>query len=196
VPAGASCRGVGIRSSRLTGRAPRPSSSTAPERRPLCATCSADSEVVILCVTGSPQVAAVLTGADGVLAGMRPGTIVVDCSTAIPESTVKMAQAVQAAGGRFVDAPMTRLPKQAREGRLKLLVGGEAALFEALRPILACFAENITHVGPVAAHAVHDNAWRGGPQSAVSTAAARRRPPPPTAARRAHRRSRPGAAAA
>jgi 3-hydroxyisobutyrate dehydrogenase-like beta-hydroxyacid dehydrogenase len=112
---------------------------------------AADSEVVILCVTGSPQVEAVLTGADGVLAGLRPGTIVVDCSTAIPESTVKMAQAVQAAGGRFVDAPMTRLPKQAREGRLNLLVGGEAALFETLRPILACFAENITHVGPIGA---------------------------------------------
>ncbi|RPH42801.1 MAG: NAD(P)-dependent oxidoreductase, partial [Burkholderiales bacterium] len=53
------------------------------------------------------------------------------------------------AGGRFVDAPMTRLPKQAREGRLNLLVGGDAALFESLRPVFACFAENVTHVGPV-----------------------------------------------
>ncbi|MCG3190091.1 MAG: 2-hydroxy-3-oxopropionate reductase [Burkholderiaceae bacterium] len=110
-----------------------------------------DADVVILCVTGSPQVEAVLLGADGVLAGLRPGTVVIDCSTAIPQSTERMAQAVHAAGGRFLDAPMTRTPKEAAEGRLNLLVGGDAALFEQHRPLLACFAENITHVGPVGA---------------------------------------------
>jgi 3-hydroxyisobutyrate dehydrogenase-like beta-hydroxyacid dehydrogenase len=62
-----------------------------------------------------------------------------------------MAQAVHAAGGRFLDAPMTRTPKEAAEGRLNLLVGGDAALFAECRPLLACFAENITHVGPVGA---------------------------------------------
>jgi 3-hydroxyisobutyrate dehydrogenase-like beta-hydroxyacid dehydrogenase len=62
-----------------------------------------------------------------------------------------MAQAVEDAGGRFLDAPMTRTPKEAAEGRLNLLVGGDAALLEACRPLLRCFAENITHVGPVGA---------------------------------------------
>lgn len=108
-------------------------------------------EVVILVVTGSPQVEAVLTAADGVLAGLRPGGVVIDCSTAIPSSTVRMAQAVQQAGSHFLDAPMTRTPKEAAEGRLNLLVGGDADLFERMRPLLACFAENITHVGPVGA---------------------------------------------
>jgi 3-hydroxyisobutyrate dehydrogenase-like beta-hydroxyacid dehydrogenase len=112
---------------------------------------AADAEVVILCVTGSPQVEAVLEGPDGILQGLRPGTVVVDCSTAIPSSTARMAKAVQAAGGRFLDAPMTRTPKEAAEGRLNLLVGGDPALFEECRPLLACFAENITHVGPVGA---------------------------------------------
>lgn len=112
---------------------------------------AARSDVVILVVTGSPQVEAVLTGPDGVLQGLRPGSIVVDCSTAIPSSTQRMAQAVQVAGSRFLDAPMTRTPKEAAEGRLNLLVGGDAALLEEVRPLLQCFAENITHVGPVGA---------------------------------------------
>lgn len=108
-------------------------------------------EAVILVVTGSPQVEAVLTGAGGVLEGLRPGSTVIDCSTAIPSSTRRMAQAVQQAGSRFLDAPMTRTPKEAAEGRLNLLVGGDAALLDEIRPLLKCFAENITHVGPVGA---------------------------------------------
>ena len=109
------------------------------------------SDVVILVLTGSPQVEAVLTGPGGLLAGLRPGSIVIDCSTSIPSSTVRMAQAVQAAGSQFLDSPMTRTPKEAAEGRLNLLVGGDAALLERCRPLLQCFAENITHVGPVGA---------------------------------------------
>lgn len=112
---------------------------------------AARADVVILVLTGSPQVEAVLTGPGGVLEGLRPGSVVIDCSTAIPSSTLRMAQAVAAAGGRFLDAPMTRTPKEAAEGRLNLLVGGDAALLEECRPLLSCFAENITHVGPVGA---------------------------------------------
>jgi len=112
---------------------------------------AARSEVVILVLTGSPQVEEVLTGAGGILAGLRPGSIVIDCSTAIPSSSVRMARAVEAAGSRFLDCPMTRTPKEAAEGRLNLLAGGDAALLEACRPLLQCFAENITHVGPIGA---------------------------------------------
>lgn len=112
---------------------------------------AAGVDLVILVVTGSPQVEAVLTGPGGVLEGLRPGSTVIDCSTAIPSSTRRMAQAVQQAGSRFLDAPMTRTPKEAAEGRLNLLVGGDAALLAEVRPVLQCFAENITHVGPVGA---------------------------------------------
>ena len=108
-------------------------------------------QTVILVVTGSPQVEAVLTGTGGVLEGLKPGSIVIDCSTAIPSSTVRMAQAVHAAGSRFIDAPMTRTPKEAAEGRLNLLVGGDQGLLDEVRPVLECFAENITHVGAVGA---------------------------------------------
>ncbi|MBU1359942.1 MAG: NAD(P)-dependent oxidoreductase [Gammaproteobacteria bacterium] len=110
-----------------------------------------EADVVILCVTGTPQVEAVLLGDDGVLQGLRPGAVVIDCSTAIPSSTERLADAVAKAGGRFLDAPMTRTPKEAAEGRLNLLVGGDGALFDECRPILASFAENITHAGAVGA---------------------------------------------
>jgi 3-hydroxyisobutyrate dehydrogenase-like beta-hydroxyacid dehydrogenase len=110
---------------------------------------AAASDVLLLVVTGSPQVEAVVLGEGGVLAGLRPGATVIDCSTSVPASTERVAQAVQAAGGGFLDAPMTRTPKEAAEGRLNLLVGGDAALFARWRPMLACFAENIAHTGPV-----------------------------------------------
>jgi 3-hydroxyisobutyrate dehydrogenase-like beta-hydroxyacid dehydrogenase len=109
------------------------------------------AEMVILCVTGSPQVEAVMLGEQGVLQHLKPGTLVVDCSTSIPTSTEAIARQVRAAGCRFIDSPMTRLPKEAAEGRLNLLVGGERADFELALPVLQCFAENITHVGPVGA---------------------------------------------
>lgn len=106
------------------------------------------ADTVILCVTGTPEVEDALFRADGVLAGLRPGTVVIDCSTAIPSSTVRIAEAVTRAGGRFLDTPMTRTPREAAEGRLNLIVGGERALFEQCRPLLACFAENIVYAGP------------------------------------------------
>ena len=112
---------------------------------------AARSEVIITVLTGSPQVEAVVMGAGGLLEGLKPGTVVIDCSTAIPSSTARVAAAVQKAGGRFLDVPMTRTPKEAAEGRLNLLVGGDAALLEEVRPLLQCFAENITHVGPMGA---------------------------------------------
>ncbi|WP_104204756.1 NAD(P)-dependent oxidoreductase [Billgrantia saliphila] len=112
---------------------------------------AAEAEAVILCVTGSPQVEAVLFEPGGVLEGLMPGTVVIDCSTALPSSTERVAERVAAAGGRFLDAAMTRTPKEAEAGRLNLIVGAPQALFEELRPLLACFAENIAHAGPVGA---------------------------------------------
>lgn len=112
---------------------------------------AADVDIVLLCVTGSPQVEAVLLGEDGVLQGVRNGCVVIDCSTAIPSSTERLARLVNERGARFMDAAMTRTPKEAAEGRLNLLVGADEALFAECRPLLACFAENITHAGPVGA---------------------------------------------
>lgn len=109
------------------------------------------ADLLMLCVTGSPQVEAIMLGESGVLPHLRPGSLVVDCSTSIPSSTEQIARQVVAAGCRFIDSPMTRLPKDAAAGRLNLLVGGDRSDFEQALPVLRCFAENITHVGSVGA---------------------------------------------
>lgn len=109
------------------------------------------SQIIILCVTGTPQVEEVLLGQDGILKGLVAGTIIIDCSTAVPTSTDRIAKLVSEHGGYFLDAPMTRTPKEAAEGRLNLLVGADKELFEQCKPILSCFAENIVHAGPIGA---------------------------------------------
>lgn len=113
------------------------------------ATLAAGSDVIILCVTASPQVEEVMFRQDGVLAGIRPGTIVLDCTTAIPSSTEKVAARAREAGARYLDTAMTRTSKEAEEGRIGLIVGGEEALLREVEPLLRCFAESITHAGPV-----------------------------------------------
>ncbi len=114
-----------------------------------------DSDVIILCVTGSPQVEEAVYGENGVLAGLRPGLTIADCTTAEPHSTRRIAAEVAARGGRFADTPMVRTPKEAEEGKLALMVGGEKAVIEELRPILSCFADTIVYAGEVgAAHAL------------------------------------------
>lgn len=115
-----------------------------------CEELAHNSDVIILCVTGSPQVEEVIFNKEsGVLLGIQPGTVIIDCSTAIPNSTLKIAQAVELAGAHFMDAPMTRTPKEAMEGRLNLIVGAERSLFDEQLPLLQSFAENITYAGPV-----------------------------------------------
>ncbi|WP_109468369.1 NAD(P)-dependent oxidoreductase [Albibacillus kandeliae] len=110
---------------------------------------AAASDVVILCVTGSAQVEAIVTGENGLVSALKPGTVIVDCSTALPDSTLRMGDAVKAAGGDYIDAPMTRTAKHAHEGKLNLLVGGDAAVLDKVRPVLASFTEAVDHVGPL-----------------------------------------------
>jgi 3-hydroxyisobutyrate dehydrogenase len=118
-------------------------------RQSSSAAVAADADLIILCVTGAPQVEAVLTGESGVISALKDGAIIVDCSTSLPETTEKMASLVIAAGGHFLDAPMTRLARQAREGTLNILVGGDAETLEAARIVLDTFTENIDHVGGI-----------------------------------------------
>ncbi len=110
---------------------------------------ASNADVVFICVTGTPEVENVLLAPGGVLEGLQPGSIVVDCSTAIPESTLKLAAAVAKKGGSFVDAPMTRTPKEAREGCLNVMLGGEDEAIEAVMNIIETYAENIYRTGSV-----------------------------------------------
>jgi 3-hydroxyisobutyrate dehydrogenase-like beta-hydroxyacid dehydrogenase len=104
---------------------------------------AAASDVVFMCVTGSAQVEACVYGADGLLEGLRAGAIVIDGTTADPVSTVKVAAAVQARGGRYVDAPMTRTSQHAEDGCVNTMLGGDAATLAEVRPLVEAYSENI-----------------------------------------------------
>lgn len=112
---------------------------------------AARSDVVILCVTGSPQVEALFEGPAGLLAAARAGLIVVDASTSEPDSTLRLGAAFAARGGILVDAPLTRTPVEAEAGRLNTIVGAEPDLFARLRPVFAAYCENIFHAGGLGA---------------------------------------------
>lgn len=109
------------------------------------------SDIVILCVTGSPQVESVVMGENSLLDGIHNGMVIVDCSTAEPASTATVAQKVHAAGGRFVDTPMVRTPKEAEKGKLALMTGGDKETLAEIRPVLECFADTLIYAGDVGA---------------------------------------------
>lgn len=106
------------------------------------------SDIVFLCVTGTPQVESVVYDAGGLLEAAREGLIVVDTSTAEPASTAAIRRDFMAKHTEFVDAPLARTPKEAEEGRLNVMVGAEDSVMATLRPVLSAFCENIVHAGP------------------------------------------------
>lgn len=106
-------------------------------------------EIVFLCVTGSPQVEALIRGPDGLLAGLQSGAIVVDCSTSDPVSTLALAAELEAAGAHMADAPLSRTPKEAWEGTLDAMVGAAPDVFDRIKPVIETWAGVIVHLGPV-----------------------------------------------
>lgn len=116
---------------------------------------AAASDIVFLCVTGTPQVEAMMRGERGVLAGAASGLVVVDCSTSEPDSTARLRERAALQGVTFVDAPLARTPIEAEAGRLNVMIGAEPAVYARLEPVLRGFAENLFHVGgPGAGHIV------------------------------------------
>lgn len=106
------------------------------------------SDIVVLCVTGSPQVEAAVAGPEGLAAAGKP-LLVVDCSTSDPSSTVRLAGELAPRGIRLIDAPLSRTPKDAEAGTLDVMAAGDAETFARARPVLEAFAGRIVHTGPV-----------------------------------------------
>lgn len=107
------------------------------------------SDVVILCVPSSAEVELCVFGENGIRAGAHEGLIVIDCTTAEPTSTERVATALASESVRFADAPLTRSPQDAEAGKLNTLVGADAATLAVIRPVLETFSENVFHIGPV-----------------------------------------------
>ncbi|WP_251878101.1 NAD(P)-dependent oxidoreductase [Achromobacter sp. Marseille-Q4954] len=120
-----------------------------------CAELAAQSDIVFTMLPTSAIVEQVLNGQQGVLAGLRPGSVVVDMSSGVPAHTQRLAQAVAAAGGVMVDAPVSGGVPRARTGELAIMYGGPAATLERVRPALSSMGTTITPVGEVgSAHAM------------------------------------------
>lgn len=107
-----------------------------------------NADIVILCVTGTPQVEEIVLGPDGIASAARPGLVVVDTSTSEPATTARLRELLAAKGVQFVDAPLARTPVEAEQGRLNIMVGADDETFARLRGVLAAFCENIVHAGP------------------------------------------------
>lgn len=105
------------------------------------------STIVFLCVTGSKDVEALVRGADGLAVSMRRGSIIIDCSTSDPNSTVALATELAPMGIDFVDAPLGRTPKEAWAGTLDTMVGATEAVFARLKPVLDTWAARSVHIG-------------------------------------------------
>jgi 3-hydroxyisobutyrate dehydrogenase len=110
---------------------------------------AAASDVVITCVSDTPDVEAVILGDRGVLAGAKPGTIVIDMSTISPIATRAIAAALAENQVQMLDAPVSGGSEGAQKATLSIMVGGEAAVLETVRPILASLGKTITHLGPI-----------------------------------------------
>lgn len=100
--------------------------------------------VIQICAPGSPQVEEVVAG---LMPHLQPNSVIIDCSTSDPVSTMALAQKLAAAGHAMVDAPLGGTPANAAAGTLSTMIGADDAIYTRIRPILAAWAANIVHLG-------------------------------------------------
>lgn len=114
-----------------------------------------ECDIVFLCVTGAPQVKALIEGDEGIRAGARSANrrnlVIVDCSTSEPTVTRELATSLSQDAITLIDAPLGGTPTQAEAGELQAIVGADASTLEAVRPVMDTWATKIMHVGPVGA---------------------------------------------
>jgi 3-hydroxyisobutyrate dehydrogenase len=106
------------------------------------------TDVVVVCVSDTPDVDAVLFGPGGLAEGAQPGQLVIDCSTISPSATRDFASRLANGGVALVDAPVSGGSEGAQKATLTIFCGGAAEDVERARPILAAMGKTITHVGP------------------------------------------------
>ena len=104
-------------------------------------------DIIITCVSDTPDVEAVITGPDGVIHGLKPGALVIDMSTISPQATVALAEQIRAHGGTMLDAPVSGGSEGAAKGTLSIMVGGDADDFNRALPVFQAMGKNIVHVG-------------------------------------------------
>ncbi len=108
---------------------------------------AARSDLVMICVSDTPDVEQVALGPGGVLEGLSPGSLVVDHSSISPRATRRLAEAAAAEGAHWLDAPVSGGSEGAARGTLSIMVGGDPAQLDRARPYLEAYGTTITHVG-------------------------------------------------
>jgi 3-hydroxyisobutyrate dehydrogenase-like beta-hydroxyacid dehydrogenase len=106
------------------------------------------AEVTFSMVTGTAALEAITRGPDGVVAGLGPGKVYVDMSTASPKASQELAGLVAKRGAAMLDAPVSGSVVTLEEGRLSIMVGGDREVFDRVLPILRDIGPTVTHVGP------------------------------------------------
>lgn len=106
------------------------------------------TELILLCLFDAEATESVLFGPDGVMTAARPGQLIVDLSTAHPGRTRSIAKRAHELGVRWVDAPVSGGPQGALAGTLAVMAGGAEDDIRRIKPVLASFASQVTHVGP------------------------------------------------
>ena len=106
------------------------------------------SDIVFTMVTNTAAVQAVTEGPDGILAGLTPGKVYVDMSTASPENSRALAERVHALGAHMLDAPVSGSVITLEQGKLTVMVGGDIAVFERALPVLEAIGPKVFHLGP------------------------------------------------
>jgi 2-hydroxy-3-oxopropionate reductase len=110
-----------------------------------------NSDIIMLCLDTSASVESRVRGDDGIIAGLRPGAIVIDFGTSLPESTRTLGAEVIAAGGQYLDGPLGRTPQHAKDGLLNIMTAGDKTAFDAVEPTLKDLGENVFHLGALGA---------------------------------------------
>jgi 3-hydroxyisobutyrate dehydrogenase-like beta-hydroxyacid dehydrogenase len=106
------------------------------------------SEIVFTMVTNTAAVRAVTDGPDGILAGLGPGKIYVDMSTASPANTRELAEQVAAVGAQMLDAPVSGTSITVEQGKVSIMVGGDEDAFDRAKPVLEAIGPKVFHLGP------------------------------------------------
>ncbi|MGI2104936.1 NAD(P)-dependent oxidoreductase [Shewanella frigidimarina] len=112
---------------------------------------AASSDIVMLCLTTSAVVEKLVYGDDGILAGIKEGSVLVDFGTSIPSSTRKIGADLAAKGAGMIDAPLGRTPAHAKDGLLNIMVAGDLETFNKVKPVLDEQGENVFHLGALGA---------------------------------------------
>lgn len=108
-----------------------------------------DADVIITCLPSSVEVEAVLHGENGMLKALRKGAVLIDCTSGDPPTSRSIAAELRQRGVDFIDAPVSGGTTAAKAGSLTVMWGGEAAVFERVRPVCEAFGKKIVHAGPV-----------------------------------------------